>query len=314
MVSAPQGASIARAQPLGLQLSSVKDMFEFARMVVGTDFAPKAFNTPEKVLVAIQYGAEVGLNPLQALQSIAVINGRPSLFGDAMLGLVKAHPSYVSIQERYVGSDDDMRAECTITRRGEAPVVREFSVRDAKRAGLWNKQGPWLSYPQRMLLFRARGFALRDSFPDVLKGLILYEEALDSPLVDAAPLDAGAADALGGRSASGRPPQPLPYPSASVIMPTTTRAPEPAPAAREPGDDTEEIKAQEAAAAQTTLVPDERSALIADINALFKTYKSKGGTAPIKLWLPKGRDDTTDEEMRRARVQISGAIEALETK
>lgn len=310
MVTPSPALSVARAQPMGLQLSSIKDMFEFARMVVGTDFAPKGFNTPEKVLVAIQYGAEVGLNPLQALQSIAVINGRPSLFGDAMLGLVKSHPSFVSISERYVGSDDDLRAECTVTRRGEPPVTRDFSVRDAKRANLWGKQGPWIAYPQRMLLFRARGFALRDSFPDALKGLILAEEAMDTPVADATAVDAGAADVLGGRANSARPPQPLPYPSPATTIPAVALKPEPAPVMREPGDDTEEIARE----AMADIVPDERAGLIADINALFKTYKAKGGTAPIKLWLPKGRDDTTNEEMKKAREQISSAIDALETK
>jgi len=52
-------------------------------------------------------------------------------------------------------------------------------VEDAKRAGLWAKQGPWTAYPKRMMQMRARGFALRDAFPDVLKGMITAEEAQD---------------------------------------------------------------------------------------------------------------------------------------
>ncbi len=53
--------------------------------------------------------------------------------------------------------------------------------KDAKRAGLWGKGGPWTAYPKRMLQMRARGFALRDAFPDVLKGMISVEEAQDYP-------------------------------------------------------------------------------------------------------------------------------------
>jgi hypothetical protein len=65
---------------------------------------------------------------------------------------------------------------------------------DAKRAGLWTKAGPWQTYPRRMLQMRARSFALRDAFPDVLKGLISVKEALDNhagadqmapPMIDA---------------------------------------------------------------------------------------------------------------------------------
>jgi len=66
-------------------------------------------------------------------------------------------------------------------RKGRKPVETRFSVEDAKRAGLWGKGGPWTAYPKRMLQMRARGFALRDAFPDVLKGMISVEEAQDYP-------------------------------------------------------------------------------------------------------------------------------------
>jgi hypothetical protein len=59
--------------------------------------------------------------------------------------------------------------------------VVQFSVTDAKKAQLWGKGGPWSQYARRMLQMRARGFALRDAFPDVLRGLITAEEAQDYP-------------------------------------------------------------------------------------------------------------------------------------
>ena len=66
---------------------------------------------------------------------------------------------------------------------------RKFSVADAKKAHLWGRRGPWENYPERMLQMRARGFALRDSFPDALKGVITVEEAQDFPEVMENPLD-----------------------------------------------------------------------------------------------------------------------------
>jgi hypothetical protein len=75
-----------------------------------------------------------------------------------------------------------MTAVCQTSRKGkDANVVARFSVADAKKAGLWGKQGPWTQYPKRMLQLRARGFALRDAFPDVLRGLVTAEEAQDYP-------------------------------------------------------------------------------------------------------------------------------------
>ena len=73
-----------------------------------------------------------------------------------------------------------MVAVCEAKRRGyEKPTVVRFSVADAKKAQLWGKSGPWTQYSRRMLQMRARGFALRDAFPDVLRGLVTAEEAQD---------------------------------------------------------------------------------------------------------------------------------------
>jgi hypothetical protein len=78
-----------------------------------------------------------------------------------------------------------MVAFCRAKRRGQDAVVESrFSVDDAKRAHLWGKAGPWTQYPSRMLQLRARGFCLRDAFPDVLKGLITVEEAKDYPTTE----------------------------------------------------------------------------------------------------------------------------------
>jgi hypothetical protein len=119
---------------------------------------------------------------MQSLQSIACINGRPSVWGDAALALVMGSPVCANIQEVIDGEGDDMTAKCIALRKGyPAATVGKFSVADAKRAGLWGKSGPWSQYPKRMLQLRARGFALRDAFPDVLKGLVTAEEAQDYP-------------------------------------------------------------------------------------------------------------------------------------
>jgi hypothetical protein len=133
-------------------------------------------------MLAIQHGSEVGLSPMQSLQSIAVINGRPCVWGDAAIALVKASPVCEFVWETVEGDGDQMVAMCQAKRRGyEKATTVTFSVADAKKAGLWGKTGPWQQYPKRMLQLRARGFALRDAFPDVLRGLITAEEAQDYP-------------------------------------------------------------------------------------------------------------------------------------
>jgi hypothetical protein len=159
------------------------DAYRFAKMVASSEFAPKDFRgKPESCLLAIQAGSEVGLSPMQSLQSIAVINGRPSIWGDAAMALVQASPVCEYVREYVEGDGDNLVAVCEAKRRGyPAPTVVRFSVADAKKASLWGKSGPWQQYPTRMLALRARGFALRNAFADALRGLITAEEAQDYP-------------------------------------------------------------------------------------------------------------------------------------
>jgi hypothetical protein len=151
--------------------------------VAKSEFPPKDFRgKPESCLLAIQHGSEVGLSPMQSLQSIAVINGRPTIWGDAALALVQSSPVCEYVKEYIEGQGDSLTAVCEAKRRGyPAPTVSRFSMADAKRAGLAGKTGPWSQYPERMLALRARGFALRNAFADALRGLITAEEAQDYP-------------------------------------------------------------------------------------------------------------------------------------
>lgn len=170
----------------GLSLQSMDDAYRFAKMVAASDFAPKDFKgKPESCLLAIQAGSEVGLTPMQSLQSIAVINGRPTIWGDAALALVQASVVCEYVREYTEGDGDALVAVCEAKRKGyPAPTVVRFSVADARKAGLYGKPGPWQQYPTRMLALRARGFALRNAFADALRGLITAEEAQDYPTAD----------------------------------------------------------------------------------------------------------------------------------
>ena len=172
-----------REEPRGIRLRSWPEFVEFGKVVSQTEFAPKTLRgKPVDCALAVLYGDELGVTPMAALQNIAVINGKPSVFGDLMLALCMNSPVCEFVVEKIEGEGDDMIATCSAKRRGyPAPTVRSFSMADAKAAGLLGKDGPWKQYTARMLQFRARGFALRDAFPDVLRGVISAEEAQDYP-------------------------------------------------------------------------------------------------------------------------------------
>lgn len=182
---------------VSLQLNTLPDLRAFCTVLAGTDMVPKAYKgKADDILVAMLHGQEVGLPHLQALQSIAVVNGIPSIYGDAALAMVRASgkledfDEWIEVEnERQDGpfsiqqladAGKSIVAFCRSKRIGMGRErITTYSVLDAKRAGLWDKAGPWTNVPQRMLMWRARGWNLRDQFGDVLKGLAIYEEAMD---------------------------------------------------------------------------------------------------------------------------------------
>lgn len=204
----------------GVILNDIDALYRFSQAVAGSALAPKDFiGKPESVMVAIQMGMEVGLTPMAALQNIAVINGRPSIWGDAQLAIVRSSNQLEQFEETETNNEaelvfrelcfeedpvkrkdlkiklamaqanlkkdaDDYGVSCFVKRRGFNEAFGRFTVGDAKKAGLWGKQGPWSQYPSRMLKFRARSFLLRDQFGDALKGMLTREEAQDLPHID----------------------------------------------------------------------------------------------------------------------------------
>ncbi len=171
---------------------SFDEAYRVAQVLAASGMTPKDINTPEKVMVAIMAGAEIGMAPFQAVQSFAIINGRPTLWGDGMLGVVRAQG--VKVDEKIDGVGDEMVAICHVTRPGGELISRAFSVADARKAGLWGKQGPWTSYPKRMLQMRARAWAIRDGCADMLRGIQMAEEAQDVEVVANEPVNSYAED------------------------------------------------------------------------------------------------------------------------
>lgn len=183
----------------GVSIDSMESLFRFADAVFQSGLAPTSLKNPQAIMIAIEMGLEVGLPPMAALQNIAVVNGRPTIWGDAQLGIVRSTGELEEFAEWYeVGGaktsrnptqfTDDVTAVCRVKRIGFDAMECAFSVADAKRAALWGKAGPWTQYPARMLRYRARSFALRDNFGDALRGLLTTEEVRDSgDIIDVTP-------------------------------------------------------------------------------------------------------------------------------
>jgi len=168
-----------RDEHMSLSLFSTKNFKHYmgvSEFLSKSSMVPKGLqNKPADIMVAMEMALQVGIPMMQGLQDIAVINGKPCMYGDGLLAIAQGHQDFEWIKEEVV---NDV-AVCIMKRKGNEPHKVEFSKADATKAGLWGKSGPWSQYPMRMLQMRARGFCLRDMFSDALRGIKAREEVQD---------------------------------------------------------------------------------------------------------------------------------------
>lgn len=175
-----RGITTSGGQITRLQVKSFGELENLALILGKSDIVPKdMIGKPANILLAMMFGNEVGLSPAQALQNVMVVNGRPSLWGDAVMGLVENSNLQEWWKDEFKPTLDGGTFVFITKRKGRDPVTRTFSMKDAATAKLDKKTGPWQEYPTRMLFHRARSWALRDVYPDVLKGIRVYEEERD---------------------------------------------------------------------------------------------------------------------------------------
>ena len=216
----PQAKVPVSMGPRGLTFATLDEMWRFAVIASQSEVVPKEYrNNPYNCFIVVQFGLELGLPPMQSLQNIASINGKPQIYGDMGLAICEASGELEDFQEFSEGGElwivkedgsrvenDQFKAVCIVKRKGRTPARQEFSVLDAKVAGLWGKTGhngqptPWITNPKRMLQWRPRWFALRDRFADHLKGVgmreLSEEEAIETTARPVDPAEAAQSDAL----------------------------------------------------------------------------------------------------------------------
>lgn len=175
------------ALPNYLEPGSIASARELAELIAAGEWAPASYRGSdgsyviEKIVLGIMHGAAVGLGPFAAIHAIAVIDDHPTIWGDGALALVERSGLLQDMREDYTDDAEEGRTAVCMMRRRSWPtaITRRFSMQMAEEAGLTQKEGPWQTYPRRMLMMRARSWALRDGFADVLRGLAIREEVDD---------------------------------------------------------------------------------------------------------------------------------------
>lgn len=170
-----------RPQTGFLEPQSFDEAWKVSDLLANSSFVPSTFKgKPQDVMAAIALGKELGFPTMQSLQNIAVINGRPTIWGDLFRALILSRPDLLKFDETF--HEETQTANCHIRRRMkngiEMSFYGSFSVEDARNAGLLGKDN-YKKHLKRMLKHRALGFCGRDAYADALKGIGLAEEQQD---------------------------------------------------------------------------------------------------------------------------------------
>ncbi|ALG07631.1 hypothetical protein [Kibdelosporangium phytohabitans] len=159
---APRKAPIA----LGGRQNDFDTAYRLAKNLAVSSLIPKDLRgKPSDVLVILMYGQELGLAPMQAMQGVYVVNGRPSLAGQTWLALARKAGHRITVLE-----NDAQHATVKVTRGDTGEEHTEtYTIDQAKRAGL-TKKDIWQNHPERMLMWRATGRACTFLCPEIALG------------------------------------------------------------------------------------------------------------------------------------------------
>lgn len=163
-----------------LNPEDLRGQIELAKTLAPAALLPQQLRgKPADVLVTVLYGRELGLSPMQAIQGIYVVNGRPSVAGKTLLAKVRQAGHRVEV------SGDDKTGRCTITRADdpENPHTEEFTWAEAERAKLTGKD-TWKYYPKKMLRWRAISNCVDFVCPEVALGFEVAELLQEEPAAE----------------------------------------------------------------------------------------------------------------------------------
>lgn len=178
----PPAASVGK----GIAIADLDTMWWMCNRVVESGLAPKDCGTPQNALVRAQCGMEAGLSFMQSIQFVSNINGRPCIWGPPLVGLILSSGQCETWYPRMEGAinADDYRGVVSSKRKGFAETLTfEFSVADAKRAGLMQRD-TYKGYLADMLLNRAIARIARRLYADVIGGMSIAENIKDLDIID----------------------------------------------------------------------------------------------------------------------------------
>lgn len=132
---------------------------------------PRGIDTVQKMVVVLQAGREIGLQPIEALNSLYFVNGKVSMYGEAVpMQIMRAGHTIKW------GKCDKTEATVTITRGDNgSEMTQTFTMAEAETRG-YTSNPIYRKYPENMLKWRVLGMVAKFIAPDALRGIGIKED------------------------------------------------------------------------------------------------------------------------------------------
>lgn len=222
-VTKPRGKAAVKTTPaptpgFSYITAGLQERADYIARLAPSTILPTAYRgNAANAFVAAETGAALGLEPLQALASIAVINGRATLSSDLMAAVIRRAGHTLRIVENSPESvtatlirADDKKFEFTVT----------WDKEKAVKAGLWGQRGPWSQYPTQMLRARAITEVARQGASEALMGMIYSPEDFGATITNTGEIiEAEVVDDTPAKPATASKPKPAAKPAAAPSQP-----------------------------------------------------------------------------------------------
>lgn len=164
--------------------ASFEDIKKVGEAIINSGFCPAHFKESKDavgVVMCIEAGQQLGLSWMQSLSNLYPVKGMIGIMGDGAKALIVSNSlcEYWIEDTKGTYPNDDYKHIIRSKRKGlKDEYYSEFSVWDAKQAGLFNKD-MYKKWGKRMVGYRNIGFHARDKWADIMKGFKTKEELED---------------------------------------------------------------------------------------------------------------------------------------